>query len=139
MVVTNASHAYLNGGEFGHCKVKAQAYMTIDLGAKVEKISYWGISTRNLGNLTIKNGVTINELFVDPDGGNPRFSIEAGANISLLKFDIYKPDGTIRVKTNYFANVSIDANAKISKIIVGDKQEFTDLSVFLDYVKGTEW
>lgn len=143
LVVTNASHAYLNGGEFGHCKVKGQAYITINQGAVVDKLSYWGISVvrdgKSLGNLTVNAQATVNELIVDPDTYLPQVDIKGDAIIPLLKFDIYKNDGvTKKVKADYFANVSIDANAKISKIIVGDK-EFTDLSAFLTYMKETEW
>ena len=88
------------------------------------------------GHLMVKKA-TVHELVVDPSG-NPMVTISESAKISLLKFDIYKADGSTRDKANYFEKVSIDANSSISKIIVGDK-EFTDLSVFLTYMKETEW
>lgn len=137
----NSGNVTIDGGTIGSIKTWEHTDLTIQGGATVASVMYTGIYYNGtLGHLTINDAV-VQELIIAPDGGyTPQAVISKDAEIDVLKFEsLYKSDGTLKVKANYFANVSIDANAKISKIIVGDKQEFTDLSVFLDYVKGTEW
>lgn len=137
----NSGDVTIDGGSIGSIKTWEHTDITIQGGAEVSSILYTGIyAGGSFGHLTI-NDAKVAEVRIAPYGKyTPQAVISKDANIGVLKFEsLYKSDGTLKVKADYFANVSIDANAKISKIIVGDK-EFTDLNYFLTtYLKETAW
>ena len=126
MACTNSSHTYINGGEVGSIFGWEQSKFTIFGGAKIGTLKTIGISTSNLGPVVIKDA-TVNELIMDPSGTyKPMLTITADANIGTLRF-LHE----VAFDSSYWASVSIDANATIGEIYVGDTKY--DLAGFLAY------
>lgn len=125
MACTNASHTYINGGEVGSIFGWEQSKFTIFGGAKIGTLYTIGISTATLGPVVIKDAI-VNELIMDPSGSyEPMLTVTADAEIGTLKFI----DDTFDAA--YWAKVSIDENATIGKIFVGETEY--DLAGFLAY------
>jgi hypothetical protein len=129
MAATNKTVTTVNGGNIGNVYLWEQSKTTFKGKANVNSVYSVSMSASSLGYLAVEDA-TINEMIIDPKGGyNADLRISADAKIGTLTF-IDEPDETSFNKA-YWAKVSIDANATIGEIYVGDTKY--DLAGFLAY------
>lgn len=129
MAATNKTVTTVNGGNIGNVYLWEQSKTTFKGKANVNSVYSVSMSASSLGYLAVEDA-TINEMIIDPkDGYNADLRISADAKIGVLTF-IDEPGETSFNKA-YWAKVSIDANATIGEIYVGNDKY--DLAGFLAY------
>lgn len=125
---TNSTKVFVNGGEIGSIHGWEQSQITFDGGAHVEYAHAINISAKDSWKWTVKNA-TIDVFEVDPHTTyKPNVTITADATVGTL---IFKDDRENAYNSEFWAKVSIDANATIGEIYLGDTKY--DLAGFLAY------
>ena len=125
---TNSTKVFVNGGEIGSIHGWEQSQITFDGGAHVDYAHAINISAKDSWKWTVKNA-TIDVFEVDPHTTfKPNVTITAEATVGTL---IFKDDRENAYNSEFWAKVSIDANATIGEIYVGDTKY--DLAGFLAF------
>ena len=125
---TNSTKVFVNGGEIGSIHGWEQSQITFDGGAHVDYAHAINISAKDSWKWTVKNA-TIDVFEVDPHTTyKPNVTITAEATVGTL---IFKDDRENAYNSEFWTKVSIDANATIGEIYVGDTKY--DLAGFLAF------
>lgn len=129
MAATNSSVTIVNGGNIGNVYLWEQSKITFKGGATVNSVYSVSMSASSLGYGIVEDA-TINEMTIDPKSTyNPDLRISAASKIGTLTF-LDEADAN-QFNSAYWAKVSIDENATIGKIFVGETEY--DLAGFLAY------
>lgn len=142
MACTNSSSTYIHGGKIGKMYAWEQAKIYVQDDAEVTEIYSTAIDAGSLGLIFIDNA-SVTTLYYLPANNatehglnadcssvskqyNPRLQITANAKIGVLEFqDRYIVSSETKENlfdAAYWANVKINPNAQIDKVIVGTEE-----------------
>jgi hypothetical protein len=145
MACTNSSSTYIHGGKIGKMYAWEQAKIYVQDDAVVDEIYSTASSAGNLGLISVDDAI-VTKLYYLPANGwtehglnsdcssesvqyNPRLQITANAKIGVLEFqDRYRVSSETEANlfdAAYWANVKINPDAQIDKVIVGTEEPMT--------------